>query len=570
MMEPNGEDESDTSSNFDYDSYSEIAEDLKTDTTCLMGFNSLLNYPPLKDHVADTVSDTPVSQWEPCQSYCDRISNRFPDGTHDLISRLGKANYERYLRCIKRRDEKDENQVDDTNAESMQLAGTVIASDFHDSGLGSSIPGAYAETVMSYGNDGDGPTVRVPPLSAEARRGIPFTCVACFKSVTIANNSLWKRHLYEDLCPWMCLETSCSTGSRVFSRRDDWIAHLALEHHLAPNWISFQCPLCRRSTESGKLSITQHLGSHLEEIALAALPVQAYWENQSNGSLESFGSFVIAEEDVPEISDSTFSALSMPHNGSGMSPTSTAESRPLNREEEDVGVCDICEYRPKCEPRLLETLLARHQAVQHPSQSPENLCSCPYPSCSKIFGRQDNLAKHQRNLGHFVEGQSSATPNNNWIDNESVDITSIKDANPPDSAREAERMFSDTEPQHRGRLVQSTPITTVVGPPRAVIQKETTRAPIAEKVLDGIIAGWGYAAAALGWVNTSKQKESRGKGHKYRQYTQASGEARTRGISSNVGRNVSIRSIMMLPANPTAVDVVVGPPTEEEHQALRG
>ncbi|KAK6207398.1 hypothetical protein LQW54_007227 [Pestalotiopsis sp. IQ-011] len=37
------DDGSDTSSNFDYDSYADVAEDLRTDTACLIGVNTLLS-----------------------------------------------------------------------------------------------------------------------------------------------------------------------------------------------------------------------------------------------------------------------------------------------------------------------------------------------------------------------------------------------------------------------------------------------------------------------------------------------------------------------------------------------
>ncbi|KAF7540876.1 hypothetical protein G7054_g1049 [Neopestalotiopsis clavispora] len=96
-----GDDESDCSSNFDYDSYTEVAEDLMTDTTCLVGLNSLISRPSLES----LQSGATVKHSELYQTYCDRIRNRFPVGNECLISRLGKANHNRYLRCIRRRDE---------------------------------------------------------------------------------------------------------------------------------------------------------------------------------------------------------------------------------------------------------------------------------------------------------------------------------------------------------------------------------------------------------------------------------------------------------------------------------
>lgn len=81
--------------------------------------------------------------------------------------------------------------------EAQDKAGTIIAdSKFHDSGVGTSLGASlaptvsYAETTMSYNHDGQ--SVRIPPLSKEAKSGLPFTCVACGRTVVITNNSGWK------------------------------------------------------------------------------------------------------------------------------------------------------------------------------------------------------------------------------------------------------------------------------------------------------------------------------------------------------------------------------------------
>jgi hypothetical protein len=44
--------------------------------------------------------------------------------------------------------------------------------------------------VMSYNHSGR--SIRVPPLPEEGRKGSPFDCIVCGRSVRITNNSAWK------------------------------------------------------------------------------------------------------------------------------------------------------------------------------------------------------------------------------------------------------------------------------------------------------------------------------------------------------------------------------------------
>jgi hypothetical protein len=276
---------SDESSDFESDSIEEMVQDLLNDTLCLLELDPLLKSPVLdakdaKDRVA--FHDNTIN-WAPHHVYSERVKSRFPQAMEPLILRLGKANYERYLRCHEDRESyADDNAGIAENALSvLARSSTVDGSKFHDSALGSSMPSAssYAETIMSYeGNEGR--SVRVPPLPLQGRAGNPFLCVACGRSVLITNNSAWKRHLYADLSPWLCLDASCSYGDKVYKNKSDWVSHLALDHHLEPSWGSMECPLCLMDTGAGKTTITRHLSSHLEEISLGALPAGLEFDNE--------------------------------------------------------------------------------------------------------------------------------------------------------------------------------------------------------------------------------------------------------------------------------------------------
>ncbi|KAG8156624.1 hypothetical protein KVR01_013575 [Diaporthe batatas] len=257
-----------------------VLEDLRVDTTCLLDLEPLFFSPISRTKTEPiVVLDTTRIKWSPHQPYSDKVSARFPMAADELVARLGKANYERYLRC---QEQKYTNELG--VMPSGQTASSVpdgASSKFHDSGIGSSLPttgSAYAETVMSYGAD-EGRRVRVPPLPDEAKKGLPFACVVCGKCVTITTNSAWKQHVYGDLEPWTCLEAGCTSATKTFPTRNDWISHLFLNHGMGPGWHMIQCPLCRDDVGPGKVPITRHLSDHLEEISLSALPVDCEFDD---------------------------------------------------------------------------------------------------------------------------------------------------------------------------------------------------------------------------------------------------------------------------------------------------
>jgi hypothetical protein len=276
---------SDSGSDYGFDSLNEIGKDLETDTTCLMALDALFQSVASDSSDEKAAFADKVQTWLPHNVYKDKIQTRFPQAESSLVLRLSKASYDRYLRCQGERQNQTA-EVDDVDILPLTRS-EASSSKFHDSGLGTSIPSSasIAETVMSY-QAGGGRSVRVPPLSKEAKEGQPFECLSCGKLLSIRHNSAWKQHLYKDLLPWQCLDSACSFTT-VFGTREDWIAHIAYDHKLEPDWFPITCPLCLDTTASGKIAITKHLCNHLEEISLAALPVNLDLESDSGSGGDS-------------------------------------------------------------------------------------------------------------------------------------------------------------------------------------------------------------------------------------------------------------------------------------------
>ncbi|KAJ4172489.1 hypothetical protein NW754_002689 [Fusarium falciforme] len=270
-----GSDRSDDSSQgsmiSDSRDFDELLADLKTDIQCLHDLGPLIES-PFVEQPKQPEDTTPVSLqiiWEAYQPYGDRILQRFPQAQTSLVERLARANLDRFRKI---QEEKRENLIKQQQHDeaASRISGSVR---YRDSALGTSLAtgSIYAETVMAYGQSED-LAVRVPPLPEGAKSGVPFECLACGRSVSIKNNSAWKKHLWRDLRPWICHDSTCDFGNEPFTSREDWIEHLEFDHNFQLAWGSFECPLCHEETGEGKTAIIHHLASHMEEISLAALP----------------------------------------------------------------------------------------------------------------------------------------------------------------------------------------------------------------------------------------------------------------------------------------------------------
>ncbi|KAF9871367.1 hypothetical protein CkaCkLH20_11014 [Colletotrichum karsti] len=305
---------------------------MRTDIECLIDLDSVIKCPFVDARKAKRIefqADEPKS-WTPFRLYSDRIGHRFPGARLELVQRLAEANWSRFQR-IQSDKEKNISESRKTGIEMEEgvafendaVPATEKGSSFHDSGLGTSLAtgSAYAETTMSYRQESIDHSIKIPPLTPEAKRGKPFECLACGKQVKIANNSLWKKHLFNDLKPWICHDVSCRYGTEPFESREDWIQHLALEHELAGQWHSIECPLCLDSTGHGKVRILKHLSSHFEEISLSSLPAGV----ESDCDSESYSASTISKgsrsESLPEPDHAIEEHVNR-------SPSETAETQP--------------------------------------------------------------------------------------------------------------------------------------------------------------------------------------------------------------------------------------------------
>lgn len=125
---------------------------------------------------------------------------------------------------------------------------------------------SYAQTLFERG---DG--ITIPPLPKEAADGNEFECPYCFFIVIIRNQREWTRHIFNELTPYICVFPNCPTPSLLYASRREWYHHLQTKHSLRSDLeTKIDCPLCREGVPG--IGLQRHLGRHLEELALFAIP----------------------------------------------------------------------------------------------------------------------------------------------------------------------------------------------------------------------------------------------------------------------------------------------------------
>jgi hypothetical protein len=197
--------------NDDNDSLEDIIEDMSSTTECLIDLKDAFESPALDCNQTESttpqeiVNETSSKQF-PAEYYSEMIASRFPKANKSIIEALGHRSWKRFLRCQRERERSINTQS--YLGDSLETS-TIIGTEFHDSGLGTSVPStafrepekglesdstnieSYAETITSFYQE-DGQVKRIPSLPPQAKSGAPFECLICGKMIRVLNKALWK------------------------------------------------------------------------------------------------------------------------------------------------------------------------------------------------------------------------------------------------------------------------------------------------------------------------------------------------------------------------------------------
>ncbi len=175
---------------------SPIIGDLKRYTECLIDLDSTLRW-PAKDPAAPRLTSR-----LPHEYFAEPIRIRYPKAADALVQRLGKGNWERFLRCQEARELNEApagsriDQIDEPDlSEESTWEPIWELSSFHDSGIGSSaqVSNAYEPILLSTARTSAcGLVGAFPPLPKEGMAGLPFRCLCCSRMVQIDAHRVWR------------------------------------------------------------------------------------------------------------------------------------------------------------------------------------------------------------------------------------------------------------------------------------------------------------------------------------------------------------------------------------------
>ncbi|KJY02193.1 hypothetical protein TI39_contig81g00001, partial [Zymoseptoria brevis] len=256
----------------------------------------------------------------------EHVRIKYPNLPQSLAQRLGKSvsQHRQYFTYRREHNEKPTHGIDDPGPDDDETRQSTVATTLFKPGiqLGSlhedSDDGSIGTATSYAPSESSDALLRPPPRPAEAMDELPFECYICYHIVTAPNERLWRQHVYEDLPPYTCMHEDCQSIVQQFSRRNEWrkhtldhyrywvcpygceesftsvedhCRHLSNAHHEDVNEVmlksiskscarndasqSAQCPFCSEEKSNRKLWF-KHVGHHLEQLALFALPTRLF------------------------------------------------------------------------------------------------------------------------------------------------------------------------------------------------------------------------------------------------------------------------------------------------------
>ncbi|EXJ58704.1 hypothetical protein A1O7_06133 [Cladophialophora yegresii CBS 114405] len=288
-----GPEDDDNSSAADEDEteLQQVYKGLVDTTDCLFQLSMIIRRPAQHDRLIGT-KKLDATVFEPFDR--QHVANKHPKAASIVVDRLGTAISRRRaaLKYRERHHAKLAKGIERaTGAEPLDHTSAADLDERRDAPstlLSQTIATEFDETHIDYdeaaSNSGASQTsyapslwensgrITVPSIPKGGSYGKAFECPYCFFIVTVSNRRSWARHVLKDLMPYICVFPDCPTPNRLYDSRREWFHHLRTKH--LPSFEPGEMGSCLlRCGESVPVVLLEgHLGRHLEELALFALP----------------------------------------------------------------------------------------------------------------------------------------------------------------------------------------------------------------------------------------------------------------------------------------------------------
>ncbi|KAL6355640.1 hypothetical protein LRP88_11243 [Fusarium phalaenopsidis] len=238
----------------------QILDEISHVVDCLLRLSVTIRNPAPHDQFLSRAGEGLVKEFV----YWDakHVRDKFPNVDKDLTDKLGRA-MARRRQYFKYREEHKSRLAEGLDEDEAEFGGraTTIASSLpeHLKEAGKSADAGMAQfaimddarsdaSATSYATSSpDSTQLRVPPIPKEHIDG-SFKCPFCHMIVSIDTRHAWKKHVFRDLRPYVCLSEACQTPDHLYMRRNDWKMHMRRTH-----WKTWHCPFgCDAEFDSAK------------------------------------------------------------------------------------------------------------------------------------------------------------------------------------------------------------------------------------------------------------------------------------------------------------------------------
>ncbi|KAK3386875.1 hypothetical protein B0H63DRAFT_468525 [Podospora didyma] len=264
---------------------SQLLEDIGGVVDCLLRLSVTISNPAPHDQFKSRAGVEAIAHYEPWD--IQHVRNKFTDLEPRVTERLG-ISLTRRRKYFKYREEHNTRlreglEIEHETPVVVEVVGcerTTVASSLPQhlkDAESAAVPKVDAEEPVAFdfcddqseasgtsyapsaANPGE---LRVPRIPEEYING-PFMCPFCYTMVSIDSRHAWKKHVFRDLRPYVCLDPDCTMPHEQYARRKQWARHMREEH-----WKTWTCSLgCSTEFDSAEKFQTHVQATHADDIA---------------------------------------------------------------------------------------------------------------------------------------------------------------------------------------------------------------------------------------------------------------------------------------------------------------